>query len=58
MDTARPAGAAAACPARVAMVGWFGFNVGLGGAAAAALGGVPVVAGVAALTVPTVAVLV
>ncbi|NDU77187.1 hypothetical protein GWI34_31880, partial [Actinomadura sp. DSM 109109] len=42
----------------VAMVGWFGFNVGLGGAAAAALGGVPVVAGVAALTVPTVAVLV
>ncbi|MEU9871496.1 hypothetical protein AB0C87_27040 [Actinomadura sp. NPDC048021] len=42
----------------VAMAGWFGFNVGLGGAAAAALGGVPDAAGVAALTVPTVAVLV
>ncbi|MEV0660990.1 hypothetical protein ACIBI3_10490 [Actinomadura luteofluorescens] len=42
----------------VAMAGWFGFNVGLGGAAAAALGGVPDAVGVAALTVPTVAVLV
>ncbi|MGI5207331.1 hypothetical protein ACQEU6_37855 [Spirillospora sp. CA-108201] len=42
----------------VAMVGWFGFNVGLGGAAAAALGGVPDAVGVAALAVPTVAVLV
>lgn len=42
----------------VAMVGWFGFNVGLGGAAAAALGGVPDAVGVAVLTVPTVAVLV
>ncbi|MFD0537260.1 hypothetical protein ACFQY7_29455 [Actinomadura luteofluorescens] len=37
---------------------WFGFNVGLGGAAAAALGGVPDAVGVAALTVPTAAVLV
>ncbi|SNR26555.1 hypothetical protein [Actinomadura mexicana] len=42
----------------VAMAGWFGFNVGLGGAAAAALGGVPDAVGVAVLTVPTVAVLV
>ncbi|WP_433463718.1 hypothetical protein [Spirillospora sp. CA-128828] len=42
----------------VAMVGWFGFNVGLGGAAAAALGGVPDAAGVAVLTVPLVAVLI
>ncbi|NYD49947.1 hypothetical protein BJY14_005930 [Actinomadura luteofluorescens] len=42
----------------VAMAGWFGFNVGLGGAAAAALGGVPDAVGVAALTVPTAAVLV
>ncbi|MEV3927077.1 hypothetical protein [Actinomadura coerulea] len=42
----------------VAMVGWFGFNVGLGGAAAAALGGVPDAAGVAVLTVPVVALLV
>ncbi|GAA1898049.1 hypothetical protein [Actinomadura bangladeshensis] len=42
----------------VAMVGWFGFNLGLGGAAAAALGGVPDAAGVAALTVPLVAVLI
>jgi hypothetical protein len=41
-----------------AMVGWFGFNVGLGGAAAAALGGVPDAVGVAALTVPMVAVLI
>ncbi|GAA1776383.1 hypothetical protein [Actinomadura chokoriensis] len=42
----------------IAMVGWFGFNLGLGGAAAAALGGVPDAAGVAALTVPLVAVLI
>ncbi|MEO3829494.1 hypothetical protein [Actinomadura sp. B10D3] len=41
-----------------AMVGWFGFNVGLGGAAAAALGGVPDAVGVVALTVPMVAVLI
>ncbi|SFP46739.1 hypothetical protein SAMN04489713_114172 [Actinomadura madurae] len=41
-----------------AMVGWFGFNVGLGGAAAAALGGVPDAAGVVALTVPMVAILI
>ncbi|TDD65830.1 hypothetical protein E1293_39830, partial [Actinomadura darangshiensis] len=41
-----------------AMVGWFGFNVGLGGAALAALAGVPDAAGVAVLTVPLVAVLV
>ncbi|MFB4306523.1 hypothetical protein [Actinomadura sp. GTD37] len=42
----------------VAMVGWFGFNLGLGGAAAAALGGVPDAVGVAALTVPLVALLI
>ncbi|HEY8482783.1 MAG TPA: hypothetical protein VIL71_23455 [Spirillospora sp.] len=41
----------------ISMIGWFGFNVGLGGAAAAALGGVPDPAGVVALAVPTVAVL-
>ncbi|URM99277.1 hypothetical protein LUW76_35885 [Actinomadura madurae] len=41
-----------------AMVGWFGFNVGLGGAAAAALVGVPDAAGVVALTVPMVAILI
>ncbi|MEV4674885.1 hypothetical protein AB0K34_24850 [Actinomadura sp. NPDC049382] len=42
----------------VAMVGWFGFNLGLGGAAAAALGGVPDAVGVTALAVPLVAVLI
>lgn len=42
----------------IAMVGWFGFNLGLGGAAAAALADVPDAAGVAALTVPLVAVLI
>ncbi|GAA2164402.1 hypothetical protein [Actinomadura napierensis] len=41
----------------VAMAGWFGFNVGLGGAALAALAGVPDAAGVCALTVPLVAIL-
>ncbi|WP_131762597.1 hypothetical protein, partial [Actinomadura fibrosa] len=41
-----------------AMVGWFGFNVGLGGAAAAALAGLPDAAGVLLLTVPMVAVLI
>ncbi|MDL4819807.1 hypothetical protein [Actinomadura opuntiae] len=41
----------------VAMAGWFGFNVGLGGAALAALAGLPDAAGVCALTVPLVAVL-
>ncbi|WP_301174784.1 hypothetical protein [Actinomadura geliboluensis] len=42
----------------VAMVGWFGFNLGLGGAAAAALGGVPDAVGVTALAVPLVTVLI
>ncbi|MEU8344077.1 hypothetical protein AB0C74_20460 [Spirillospora sp. NPDC048832] len=42
----------------VAMVGWFGFNLGLGGAAAAALGGVPDAVGVTVLAVPLVAVLI
>ncbi|WP_141582063.1 hypothetical protein [Actinomadura sp. WMMA1423] len=42
----------------ISMVGWFGFNVGLGGTAAATFGGVPGTVGVAALTVLTVAVLV
>ncbi|WP_329522044.1 hypothetical protein [Spirillospora sp. NBC_01491] len=41
----------------LAMVGWFGFNVGLGGAALAALGGVPDPVGAAVLAVPTVGVL-
>ncbi|GAA2433956.1 hypothetical protein GCM10010191_55390 [Actinomadura vinacea] len=41
----------------VAMVGWFGFNVGLGGGAVAALTGLPDVAGVLVLSVPIVAVL-
>ncbi|MFC5745168.1 hypothetical protein [Actinomadura rugatobispora] len=41
----------------LAMIGWFGFNVGLGGGAVAALTGVPDVAGVLVLTVPIVAVL-
>jgi purine-cytosine permease-like protein len=41
----------------VAMAGWFGFNVGLGGAALAALTGLPDAAGAVLLTVPIVAVL-
>ncbi|XVQ10039.1 hypothetical protein ACQP1W_47250 [Spirillospora sp. CA-255316] len=41
----------------LAMIGWFGFNVGLGGGAVAALTGMPDVAGVLVLTVPIVAVL-
>ena len=41
----------------LSMVGWFGFNVGLGGGAIAALTGLPDIAGVLALAVPIVAVL-
>lgn len=41
----------------VAMAGWFGFNVGLGGAALAALTGLPDAAGAVLLTVPIAAVL-
>jgi cytosine permease len=40
----------------VAMAGWFGFNVGLGGAALAALTGLPDAAGAVLLAVPIVAV--
>jgi cytosine permease len=40
----------------LAMIGWFGFNVGLGGGATAALTGIPDVAGVLVLAVPIVAV--
>src|SRR4051812_50149846 len=39
----------------VAMAGWFGFNVGLGGAALAALTGLPDAAGGGLLGVPVVA---
>ena len=42
----------------VAMIGWFGFNVGLGGGAIAALAGVPDPVGAAVLAVPLVAVLI
>ena len=41
----------------LAMIGWFGFNVGLGGGAVAALTGLPDVAGALALSVPIAAVL-
>jgi cytosine permease len=40
-----------------AMTGWFGFNLGLGGAAVGALTGLPDAAGVALLAIPTVGVL-
>ncbi|WP_019631470.1 hypothetical protein [Actinomadura atramentaria] len=38
----------------VAMAGWFGFNIGLGGAALAALAGLPDAGGVVLLTLPVV----
>jgi hypothetical protein len=41
----------------LAMIGWFGFNLGLGGGAVAALTGLPDVAGVLLLSVPITAVL-
>ncbi|MEW2355566.1 hypothetical protein, partial [Spirillospora sp. NPDC029432] len=41
----------------LAMIGWFGFNVGLGGGAVAALTGMPDTAGVLLLAAPIVAVL-
>ncbi|MFB4319519.1 hypothetical protein [Actinomadura sp. 21ATH] len=41
----------------LAMIGWFGFNVGLGGGAVAALTGIPDAAGVLLLAAPIVAVL-
>ncbi|MFI0354786.1 hypothetical protein [Actinomadura sp. 9N407] len=41
----------------LAMIGWFGFNIGLGGGAVAALTGMPDGAGVLLLTLPIVAVL-
>ncbi|GAA3933827.1 hypothetical protein GCM10023085_13910 [Actinomadura viridis] len=42
----------------LAMIGWFGFNVGLGGGAVAALTGAPDIAGVLVLSLPIVGVLV